>query len=524
MTFLPIVERELRVQARQKKTFRLRLAGAGAAIAFVSFMLVVRAGFSSPSALGHWLFTVLAWMAFPYCLLSGVASTADCLSREKREGTLGLLFLTDLKGYDVVLGKLLATSLNNFYGLLAIFPPLALTFCLGGVTGGEFWRLTLVLTNTLFFSLAGGMFISALSRDEQRAVAGALGLMVVSGVGPVLGLLSVSDTGFTRAPNVFWGSLLATHGAAWVLLALASRILPGAWQDQPVLSPRIGQREIEFPLPFQPRISRAQERSEILAANPVLWLAGRQFRRVRSYLWVVVLLASGLGWAVAVTALVAGSASAMWGLVKGALVLHFLLAVFGAFQASYVFAQARSSGTLEALLCTSLSDSQIVEGYFLGLRWLFARPITFLLSAEGLVVFGTMVFLIDLKHKGFLSVPLFLGAGFAMLWLVSDLFAVGRVGMWMGLRSRQPSHGFLKTVLYVTVLPLFSLFCCSPLTWLTLFLMPVKNALFRNHAQEKLRREFRATLTEGLPAKPQRGRLPSVLDEQGRGGGGESCQ
>ena len=60
-----------------------------------------------------------------YCLFSGRISTADCLSEEKREGTLGLLFLTDLKGYDVVLGKLAATSVSAFYGLLAALPVLA---------------------------------------------------------------------------------------------------------------------------------------------------------------------------------------------------------------------------------------------------------------------------------------------------------------------------------------------------------------------------------------------------------------
>ena len=31
--------------------------------------------------------------------------TADCLSEEKREGTLGLLFLTDLRGYDIVVSS-----------------------------------------------------------------------------------------------------------------------------------------------------------------------------------------------------------------------------------------------------------------------------------------------------------------------------------------------------------------------------------------------------------------------------------
>src|SRR5205814_3983297 len=132
------------------------------AIAFIVFMMFI-AHASSPQSVGQPIFTALAWLLFGFCLIDGVWNTADCLSEEKREGTLGLLFLTDLKGYDVVLGKLLATSLKNFYALLALFPPLAITFCLGGVTGGEFWRLVLLLTNTLFFSLTVGMFVSSIS-------------------------------------------------------------------------------------------------------------------------------------------------------------------------------------------------------------------------------------------------------------------------------------------------------------------------------------------------------------------------
>ena len=57
---------------------------------------------------GKALYTTLTGFAFGLCLLAGVLLTADCLSEEKREGTLGLLFLTDLKGYDVVLGKFMA--------------------------------------------------------------------------------------------------------------------------------------------------------------------------------------------------------------------------------------------------------------------------------------------------------------------------------------------------------------------------------------------------------------------------------
>src|SRR5206468_12968739 len=121
---------------------------------------------------------VLGFSAF-----AGVFLTADCLSEEKREGTLGLLFLTDLKGYDVVLGKLLATSVPAIYGVLAVFPVLAITLTMGGVTAGEFWRMTLVFLNTLFFSLSVGMLVSSVSQRENRAMTGAAGMILLVSLG-----------------------------------------------------------------------------------------------------------------------------------------------------------------------------------------------------------------------------------------------------------------------------------------------------------------------------------------------------
>src|SRR5437867_3045488 len=117
MTFLPIVARELRVRARQKVTHRFRVGTAIVAMLLVLFMLQMG---------GQRTFHTLAWLAFAFCLFEGTRTTADCLSEEKRAGTLGLLFLTDLRGYDVVLGKFIAASLNSFYALLAILPPFAL--------------------------------------------------------------------------------------------------------------------------------------------------------------------------------------------------------------------------------------------------------------------------------------------------------------------------------------------------------------------------------------------------------------
>jgi len=114
MTFLPIVERELRVVARKRSTFWLRVVAAAVALFIGGFGLVLaRAGGSGPLGPGSFLFGALTWPLVCALFATGIFFTSDCLSEEKREGTLGFLFLTDLRGYDVVAGKLLDLILRD---------------------------------------------------------------------------------------------------------------------------------------------------------------------------------------------------------------------------------------------------------------------------------------------------------------------------------------------------------------------------------------------------------------------------
>src|ERR1700710_828643 len=152
MTFLPMVERELRIAARLTVTYGNRTLTV-AVISFVAgVMLLFGFFFRFRCEVGRNMFWTLTYLTMIFCLLEGVRKTADCLSEEKREGTLGLLFLTDLKGYDIIFGKLAAALLNSIYGLLSVLPILAFSLLLGGVLPGEFWRVALALANALFFS------------------------------------------------------------------------------------------------------------------------------------------------------------------------------------------------------------------------------------------------------------------------------------------------------------------------------------------------------------------------------------
>src|SRR4051794_1626761 len=110
MTFLPIVQRELRAASRRKATFRIRSWTALIAM-LVTFAFLIGAFFGGSRTGGALLLQILsAYTAF-LLVSASLFLTADCISEEKREGTIGLLFLTDLHSYDFILGKFIARSL-----------------------------------------------------------------------------------------------------------------------------------------------------------------------------------------------------------------------------------------------------------------------------------------------------------------------------------------------------------------------------------------------------------------------------
>src|SRR5689334_13529583 len=123
MNFLPVADRELRLLVRQPRTYYARdLAALVVMVICLGMLYAGFGGLMSAASAGRGLFRLLSCIAAVYVLMDGPLRTADCLSQERREGTLGLLFLTDLRGYDVVLGKLISRVAHPAYCLLATLP------------------------------------------------------------------------------------------------------------------------------------------------------------------------------------------------------------------------------------------------------------------------------------------------------------------------------------------------------------------------------------------------------------------
>jgi ABC-type transport system involved in cytochrome c biogenesis permease component len=497
MTFLPIVQRELRVAARRKSTYRIRAWMAAVAVLIGLFSLLpamVASGFGS---LGKGLYSTLTGFVFFLCLLAGVLLAADRLSEEKREGTLGLLFLTDLRGYDVVLGKFLACGLNAFYGLLAILPITGLCLLLGGLTSGEFWRMNLALLNTLFFSMATGICASAFGRNAQRVMGATLGWLLVVGILlPVVagfrggGVIHIPQAWscmewisplcpFTHAlepryfgqPEKYWWGLAISHLVGWSLLAAASYALPHRWQQaEEKRSPWRGlggvipgSKGLRGGAPPPEVAARAQRRHDLLPVNPVLWLTGSG-TGLQRIAWILAGAAIAIEWLVILLdrGRVVPFDLTYYGIGPFGFALKCLLAI----QACRFFAEARRSGALELLLCTPMTSQEIIEGQRLAARRNFQWPVVALLvavAAPSLARAFAGAAGGGWRTAELPQVALWLGiGGIYCLRMVADCWAVVAFGMYLALTLKKPSMALPLTVLYVLLLPLV-------LCWLDLF-------------------------------------------------------
>jgi ABC-type Na+ efflux pump permease subunit len=486
MTFLPIVARELRVASRRRMTYWIR-TGAALAVIVVGTWLFLMMQREQPIEIAKVLFGVLTGSATLYALMSGVRDTADCLASEKREGTLGLLFLTDLKGYDVVIGKLAATSINALYSVIAVLPMLAVPLLMGGVTLGEFGRTSLVALNSMFFSLSLGMVMSAINRSGRKAAAMTfLILFLISGVLPGIGAWIASARGttvidpwflwpspgytyvqaweyFYKTPSQnFWHSLETVHGMGWICLILASIAAPRSWQDRPAGVRKLRWRERWQLWSHGNLAERHAFRKQLLDKNSFYWLAARA-RLKPAFVWAVFGLL-GCGWA--------------WGLAKWhrdwlngfmfvitGIVLNVVLKAWVASEAGRQLAEDRKIGALELLLSTPMTVRDILQGQFLALRRQFVGPLALTLVVGTIFLWAILQEPGDEQERGLWR--LFWIGG--MVMLVMDLLALYWVGMWQALTAKNPNRAASGGVARVLILP--------PLVWALMILLSFLSSL-----------------------------------------------
>jgi len=447
MNFLPIVHLEMRAAARSLMTYYSRSLTALVTIsAGLGFVLAGFTRLMSTASAGQAVFCMMTGCAYVLLAAQAMLLTCDCVSREKREDTLGLLFLTDLNGFDIVAGKLAAQAGRSLSCLLAAFPAFGFCIILGGVGLGDFAEVALGLLNTLFYFAALGILISACVWRERAAAAwGGLALLILGALLPFLSLVGNCPAlgalipagailaalgpavGIASPPNAaVW--MLISHALGWLFIGAASYLVP-----------RSLTREAKI-IPIHP--SAATRRKKVSSDAPPAWMMEPSKP----------LLTTGILVMICAVVLAAALLGPVWMKMPAApimiLFLHGVLKFQMASQAGRVLAAKRRSGELELLLTTPYDEDEILHACLLGLKRSLFWPTLFALGVD-------LALLIFVWRKTGLAQ----GLGWATLmmvevvWLLVNLYGLAWVGLYLGLRLANPAKAAGQAMLYVVLLP-----------------------------------------------------------------------
>ncbi|MEW6303212.1 MAG: hypothetical protein AB1705_07065 [Verrucomicrobiota bacterium] len=394
----PLILRELRVESRRPSTYRLRV---GALVVMVIGLIIVaidKGGLGSGS--GAELLT-----AIHICLVAGIWLTvpvlaADSISREVREGTLGLLLLTPLTPRGIVIGKSLLHTLRAGSLLLSAVPLLGVCVLLGGVSALQITYSIIINASMLCLALAAGLLASVYNERWVRAVFWAFVLTAIlvllyACIFVLLMLLQITQvrTGFVgpieMIPQVVayvilgmkaWTPILTGpltarfHSLGLQLFGLCVLTLVVAISKASARVRALGAGPV--PSPQLERVSRTLYKPilfshwfrarmlKLLEVNPVAWLQQR-LPQARAAKWGICFGA--------VTWLGFNADD----IVNGSIDEEAVVGLFAAFTALLALASAssfrgeRESGAFELLLVTPLTEQRILKGRLFGIYWLF---------------------------------------------------------------------------------------------------------------------------------------------------------
>ncbi|MBN9122688.1 MAG: ABC transporter permease subunit [Planctomycetes bacterium] len=367
-------------------------------------------GFARDATLGETagfgllLFQIVAFVQLLLTLFFAALSAAGAVSQEKDRRTFVLLLLTDMRDYEIVLGKLIGALLPILVLLFVSAPVLAMLLLLGGIDPEQvFQALLVLLASAVAAGSLGGLV--ALWRDKTyQALALSVLFLVLyicltqglGSVGP--GLSAGTDWATVRAwldpflamqtvlepPAGGWSGIAPAYGFVLVMLAWCGLMNGvGIWKlrkwnpsGEPIMQRELTAAED----PESDEAVAAEKRAKAHAApgelrrvwpNPILWREVRTLAYGRRPLLVKfafgVVLALILWFAVSELNRPGGrpAFAAAYGLVPLAVLSLLLVAA----QAVTSVTSERDGGALDVLLVTDVSPKEFVFGKLWGVLY-----------------------------------------------------------------------------------------------------------------------------------------------------------
>jgi ABC-type transport system involved in multi-copper enzyme maturation permease subunit len=431
MNVRPLIVRELRAEARRPNTYWLRSL---AAALLTALFVWSTWNFQGGGALGPMLFEALSNGLLLAVLVIVSAITADTISREKREGTLGLLFLTPLRANDIVVGKSLLHGLRAGTLFIAVVPIVGLPFLLGGIPLSSLVTFSCGLPATVLIAVAAGIVASVRSREWIESIVwaelfcAAFCFVFIFLQFVILGIAH-RIWAFRRPPTwlLNWWAIAAPASVLFAILVLglaliyAGRRLRMTWQDESSETEswwvKLFSTSQFWRTAFHWDTKKARDR------NPIAWLQEYNWSsRLTKWGWCILLFL------------------AQWRLLLGwrqfmdyQMNLYWLVAIGIAFSAAASFRRERQTGALELLLVTPISAGQLILGRLQGV-WIHFFPAIAILACVWIM--GPQLLSLPLRYSFYLlgayfCIPIIgfycslLTPNVLVAWLVTLLFAQG---------------------------------------------------------------------------------------------------
>lgn len=465
MVLLPMVVRELRVRSRRSATVYARVGAAGI-VMLIGVLLAVSLRSAGRWVVGSFVYDALAMLLLVFCMVEGARNSAGIICEERREGTLGFLFLTDLSGVDVLLGKLAGAALHAIYAVLATVPVLMLLLLLGGITWAEVFRAAFVCLSALALSLVIGAAVSSIAREPIGSTLISLAVLLVISMGPPVvdslwqywsgtgwrpassGVALVSpvvamemgmEPGYSTSPGRFWSGLCLQWAITATIFVASAWFLQQSWRKEVVVA------RTEAPRETPPARRVGGTPAEVIAASMV--------SRAGVNRWLVAMVALDFLPNLGQWVLTRGMTAT--GGVSFILFVPLILAWLGAqLLAAHLtvrlLGETVRSGEMEILLTTPMDAKELVS-----LIWRSLRRIAVWMTICSAVEAG-----ITLTIAAWNGLP---NPPFQFIWQVASqaggvaataacYSALVWIGMWQGLVRRSMATAVAWTVGIVSVL------------------------------------------------------------------------
>lgn len=405
----PIFRREVVTVPRRRGHYasRAALIGLLAVLGITSWQASIgftrEATLGETAAFGLLLFQIAAYVLLLLTLFFATLSAAGAVAQEKDRRTFVLLLITDMRDYEIVVGKMLGALLPITIQIAIAAPVLSLFLLLGGIAPEQVIQTMVILSASAVAAGSIGALVALWRERTFQALAlSVLFLALYLGLVQAVGLLLTFGVSADAArlvqawldpfaalqtvlapPAGGWNGVAPAYGFAAMMLVWTAIInAVGIWglrRWNPSGEP-IVQREAPEDIQELDESQELEKRAKAHAApgtvrhvwhNPILWreirtLAyGRRPLLVKFAFAVVLLLILYFAY----TELHRPGGRPPFAAAYGLVPLTILSLLLVAAQAVTAITSERDGGTLDILLVTDISPNEFIFGKIFGVAY-----------------------------------------------------------------------------------------------------------------------------------------------------------